>query len=138
MSKNTKILIAVLCALVLVAGMACAWYFGYYAPRQEALAGKTGDQIAITIQVTHSDGTVKEFEVKTSATYLGEALMETDFVEAHEDTYGLYIDAMDGETAAMTDNKAWCFDKNGAMCETGVSQTILADGDVYAFYILSW
>ncbi len=138
MSKNTKILIVALCVLALVAGMACAWYFGYYAPRQEELNAKDDSEITITIQVTHSDGTVKEFEVKTCATYLGEALMETDFVEAHEDTYGLYLDAMDGEAAAMADNKAWCFDKNGAMCETGVSQTIIADGDVYAFYILTW
>ncbi len=138
MSNNKKILIAVLCVVVLAAGMACAWYFGYYAPRQEALNAKGENEITVTVVVTHTDGTKKEFKLNTDKTYLGEALAEQDFVEAHDDAYGLWIDAMDGEAAYQTDNKAWCFNTNGTMGETGVSQTIMNDGDVYEFYILTW
>ena len=67
-----------------------------------------------------------------------EALLEQNLMEGHEDTYGLYIDAMDGEVASASENKAWCFDKNGEMVETGVAQTILEDGSVYNFYIVTW
>lgn len=138
MSKNKKILIAVLCAVVLLAGMACAWYFGYYQPQQAKLDQQGDGALSITVEITHGDGTKKEFNLKTDATYLSEALYEANLMEAHEDTYGLYIDAMDGETALASDNKAWCFDVNGAMGETGVSQTVIEDGSVYAFYILTW
>ena len=85
-----------------------------------------------------SDEQVKELTIHTSATYLSEALLEQNLMEGHEDTYGLYIDAMDGEVASASENKAWCFDKNGEMVETGVAQTILEDGSVYNFYIVTW
>ncbi len=138
MSNNKRILIVVLCVLVLVVGMACAWYFGYYAPRQAQLEAKGENEITITVVVTHSDGTKKEFILNTDKTYLGEALAEADFVVGHDDAYGLWIDAMDGETAYQSENKAWCFNINGVMGETGASQTIMNDGDVYEFYVLTW
>lgn len=138
MSKTTKTVLALILALVLVAGVACAWYFGYYRPRQEAMNSRGEGDIAITVTITHTDETVNTYTVKTNALYLSDALLEAELMEAHEDIYGLYIDAMDGEKADMAENKAWCFDKNGASCETGVSTTPIADGDTYAFYILTW
>lgn len=138
MSKNKKTLFVVLGAIVLIAALLCAWYFGYYQPQQEKLDAKGEGEITITVKITHSDEQVKELTIHTSATYLSEALLEQNLMEGHEDTYGLYIDAMDGEVASASENKAWCFDKNGEMVETGVAQTILEDGSVYNFYIVTW
>lgn len=138
MSKNKKVLFAAIGAVLLLAALLCAWYFGYYQPRQDRINEKGEGEITITVKITHSDETEREVTIHTDAVYLSDALREAELMEAHEDLYGLYIDAMDGETASQDQNQAWCFDKNGAMCETAVSQTIIEDGDVYAFYILTW
>lgn len=138
MSRNKKITIAVIALLALLVGMVCAWYFGYHLPREKERDARGENAITITVEVAHSDGTTKTFTLNTTATYLADALLEANLMEAHEDTYGLYVDAMDGETASAENRAAWCFDVDGTMGETGVSQTILQEGSVYAFYIVTW
>lgn len=138
MSKNKKALFAALGVVLLVAALLCAWYFGFYRPQQAKADEKGDNEISITVMVAHSDGQTKEFHINTTATYLSEALLEEKLMEGHEDTYGLYVDAMDGETAAMSDNKAWVFSINGVDSVTGVDQTVLEDGAVYAFTITTW
>ena len=92
----------------------------------------------ITVEVTHGDGSKKTFTVKTDLDTLGEALVEDGLVEGHNDTYGLYIDTVDGETASADDNCAWVFTKGGEMVETAADSTPIADGDPFEFYITTW
>lgn len=134
MSKRKVLIIALVAVLIL--GLLSAWYFLYEKPRKDG--ANDGNSISVTVKVTHENGEEKEFLIKTQAKTLSEALQQEGLIEAHEDQYGLFVDTVDGEAAAMEDSKAWVFDKNGEMCETGISDTLIADADVYAFYIISW
>lgn len=145
MKKTTRnILIITLAAVLLVGALCSCWYFLYYQPRTQRLQQSQqpqvddGASVSITVNVTHSDGQTAEFKFRTSAALLSDALEMENLIEAHEDTYGMYIDAVDGEEAKMEDSAAWVFDRNGEMCPTGASETLLEDGDVYDFYILTW
>ncbi|MCQ2419347.1 MAG: DUF4430 domain-containing protein [Clostridia bacterium] len=137
MKKTTRNILIITLAVALLAGLLCCWYFLHQKPRQQPKA-VDGASVSITVNVTHSDGNTAKFELRTSAALLSDALEMENLIEAHEDTYGLYIDAVDGEEAKMEDSAAWVFDRNGEMCPTGASETLLEDGDVYDFYILTW
>lgn len=138
MSKKTRnILIITLAAVLLAGALFSCWYFLYQKPRKQPKV-TDGASVSITVNISHSDGNTAKFEFRTSAALLSDALEMENLIEAHEDTYGLYIDAVDGEEAKMEDSAAWVFDRNGEMCPTGVSDTLLEDGDVYDFYILTW
>lgn len=137
MKKTTRNILIITLACALLIGLVCCWYFLYQKPRSAAKV-TDGASVSITVNVTHRNGQTKEFTFRTSAALLSDALEMENLMQAHEDTYGLYIDAMDGEEAKLEDSAAWVFERNGSQCETGVSDTLIEDGDVYDFYILTW
>lgn len=92
----------------------------------------------ITVEVTHADGTQKTFTVKTDLETLGEALVEDGLIKGHNDTYGLYIDTVDGETVSADNNQAWVFTKDGEWLETAADSTPIEDGDHFEFSITTW
>ena len=96
------------------------------------------DKLTITVSVTHMDGKTAEFTVKTDKETLADALLEEKLIEGHEDSYGLYVDVVDGERADAAANQAWVFTKDGQQVDTGVSATKIADGDHYEFSVLTW
>lgn len=123
--KNRKAIAAVVILLLLVAVASVCWFV--FRPRP-AEGVKT-----ITVDVTHSDGTVNTFEIKTNAAYLRGALEEARLVEGRETEYGLYVLTVDGETADEDNQEWWGYTKAGAYVEYSVDACVIADGDRYEF-----
>ncbi len=124
---NKKSWIAVLVLVLLVAAAAACWFaFG-----PEGQAGEKN----ITVEVTHTDGTVNTFELKTECEFLGQAMMEENLLEGTQEQYGLFVSSVDGEAADPAENCWWLYTKSGEYVEYGVDQCVIADGDHYEFYI---
>jgi len=122
--KLTSLLALLLLAAVL--------YGVWYTTRPEPAAGNK----ALTIEVTHSDGTTNTFPIETDAEYLAEALVENGIVEDNQSTYGLYILTADGETANESNQEWWCITKGGESLMTGASETPIADGETYELTLM--
>ena len=85
----------------------------------------------LVVTVVHGDGTSRDFSIATDAEYLRGALEEQKLVEGTESEYGLYVTAVDGETADESLQQWWCFSKDGVMLATGVDTAPIADGEHY-------
>lgn len=121
---NNKKLFGGMAALILV----CAVFFGLWsAVRPEVQQGAK----ALTVEVIHKNGETKTFAFRTDAEYLADALLEQKIVEDNQSTYGLYILTADGETVNEADQEWWCVTKGGEVHMTGVSETVIADGETY-------
>lgn len=91
-------------------------------------------QTTFTFMVTHLDGTVKGYTVKTDAKTVGEALVGVGLISGEDGAYGLYVKTVDGETLDYdTHKKYWAFYVNGTMAMNGVDKTDVVAGTVYAF-----
>lgn len=125
MQKNKKLIIAVIAVVVLVAAMAAI----YVVTRPETTAGPK----TFTVEVTHSDGSKKTFTYHTDAEYLGEVLVVEGLIKGHNDTFGLYIDTVDGEDAVWEeDNSYWALYVGEEYASQGIDQTPIADGDTFS------
>lgn len=101
------------------------------APKQEE---PEPAKATFTFKVTHADGSVKTFEVKTNAETVGAALLAEGLIEGEAGDYGLYVKVVDGETADYNvDQSYWAFYIGDAMAEVGVDSTPVTDGGVYGF-----
>lgn len=121
---NKKILLAVI-ALVVVAAVMVGVYF---ATRPEPVDG----QKTITVTVVHKDGTSKDFTYKTQEEYLGPVLQSEGLVEGEMGEYGLFITAVDGETADYSVDQSWwmlCVGEEYAT--TGADAVVIEDGGLY-------
>lgn len=121
---NKKILLAVI-ALVVVAAVMVGVYF---ATRPEPVDG----QKTITVTVVHKDGTSKDFTYKTQEEYLGPVLQSEGLVEGEMGEYGLFITAVDGETADYSVDQSWwmlCVGEESAT--TGADAVVIEDGGLY-------
>lgn len=125
MQKNKKLIIAVIAVVVIVAAMAII----YVATRPETTAGSK----TFTVEVVHSDGNKKTFTYQTDAEYLGEVLVDEGLIVGHNDTYGLYIDTVDGENAVWDeDGSYWALYEGEEYASQGIDQTPIADGDAFS------
>ena len=98
--------------------------------KEEAAA--PGTEITITVAVINKAGETSEHEITTTATDLGTALVESGIVEDNQDSYGLYILTVNGETADWNvDQSYWSLSKDGEALMTGASSTTIADGEHY-------
>jgi len=127
MSKTAKNILAAVLLIVLCCACFLAWK--HFSPE-----ASEGDKI-LSFTVTHLDGTVKTYSVETSAADLGTALTEEGIIEGEENEYGLYVTSVDGETADESENQWWCFTKGGEMLMTGVTDTMIQDGESYEAFI---
>ena len=74
------------------------------------------------------------FTVKTDKETLADALTEFCLIDGSEGPYGLYVKKVNGITADYdVDGSYWSLSKDGEMSMTGVSDTVIADGDHYEF-----
>lgn len=121
MSKKTTLLLTALVAVMVVFGG--LWYFTRETPQ-------TGEK-ALTVMVVHGDQTQKEFQIRTDAEYLADALVENEIVVDNQSTFGLYILTADGETVDEDQQEWWCITKGGETLLTGASETPIADGEAY-------
>ena len=125
MKKSTKTIIALLVLAALVIGAALVWHFN------KPAAAPEGEK-SVTVTVVHGDGSEKDFTLHTDLDTLGGALLEAKLIVGNDGQYGLYVTAVDGETADDSAEQWWCFaDGEGTMLPTGIDMTPIADGDSF-------
>ena len=91
-------------------------------------------EIEFLFSVTHKDGSVKDYQIKTDKKMVGEALQDTEVITGDMGDYGLYVKTVDGETLDYnTDGMYWAFYENGAYAAKGVDQTEIVAGVKYEF-----
>ena len=128
MSKKASIiLLAVL--LLLVSAFAAV----HFVLMPEPVTGEK----AIVFQVTGHEGT-KNFDFRTNAQTLADALLEQKLIDAEEGPYGLWVTAIFGEKADSAANEYWMFYKDGVELATGVSETYIANGEHYEARIVRY
>ncbi len=120
--RSKKLLAAGLLVLMLVAALL---FWLRFSPTAQA-----GDK-AIAFQVTHGDGSVKTFDIRTDSETLRAALEQEGLISGDDSGYGLYVTAVDGEAADEAMRQWWCFTRGGEMLNTGVDDTLIADGEQY-------
>ena len=123
MKKRTGILVILLLLLAVLALGANS----FLAPKTAA-----GEK-RICVTVEHSNGTVSDFFHETREEYLRGAMEELGILEGVEDTYGLWVTAVDGETAAEGKQQWWGYTVNGADAAYGVDYQVISDGDTFVF-----
>ena len=115
------IMIAVAVLAVLLVGAIVA--MNAFAPEPQA-GSKT-----VVFELVDKDGNSEEFELKTDAEYLADALVEAGLVEYAED--GMYV-TINGLTADWNADQAWwniC--KDGEALMVGMNDQPIADGEHY-------
>lgn len=126
--KNKKIWIALAVFVVVIALLAGA----YLMLKPKAQEGSK----SVTLTVVNKDGEKKEYQIKTDAEYLQEAMddaKEEGLTYSGEDSeYGLMVDTVNGEKAVFEEDGAyWGFSVNGEYCNYGISEQPVADGDTF-------
>ena len=123
--KNKKSIIAIVVLVALVAVAAVCWFA--FSP--DTVAGGK----AITVDVTHKDGTTNTFEIKTDAEFLRGAMEQQGILAGEAGQYGLYVKTVDGETVDEANQEWWGYTKSGEQVNYGVDSCPIADGDHYEF-----
>lgn len=126
MKKNTKLILAAIAVLVVVALFAGI----FIATRPDTTEGAK----TITVDVVHSDGSEKTFTYHTDAAYLGEVVQAEGLVSGEMGDYGLYILVVDGEEAIYEESGAyWAFYQGTEYASLSADQTPINDGDEFSF-----
>lgn len=89
---------------------------------------------AITIEVINQAEESKEYEVKTDAEFLRQAMEEAEGLEfsGQESEYGMMVEVVNGESAVYDTDKAyWSFLVNGEYCMNGIDTQPVEDGDAF-------
>lgn len=122
-----KQLIAVICFCSLVLSFFLVWYF----TRPDPVSGRK----TITMEVVHGNGSTADFTAETDSENLRGALDQVEgLISGEESMYGLMVYTVDGETADWDrDQSWWCLTKSGEWLDTGLDDTLIADGDHYEF-----
>lgn len=117
-----KKMISMLLVLVMVFAMAAC------GAKEEASA----EPVSFKVIVTDLEGNESTFEYTAAAASVGEALVAEGLIEAHEGSFGLYIDAVNGIAADWdNDQTYWAFYINGDYATTGIGETKLAADATY-------
>lgn len=123
---NKKVIIGAVALVAVVAILAIV----YVAFREKPVEGSK----AITIEVTGKSGEMKEYQVRTDAEYLRQAMEETEGLtfSGAESEYGLMVDTVNGDLADYNaDGAYWGFYVNGEYCNYGIDTQPVEDGDVF-------
>ena len=123
---NKKVIIGAVALVAVVAILAIV----YVAFREKPVEGSK----AITIEVTGKSGEMKEYQVRTDAEYLRQAMEEAEGLtfSGAESEYGLMVDTVNGDLADYNaDGAYWGFYVNGEYCNYGIDTQPVEDGDVF-------
>ena len=116
-----KLLAIVLAILTLVSLTACG-----------AAEEAEGPKVTFTITVVDGDGNETAFEIETTRTIVGDALLDEGLIEGEESEYGMYIKSVNGIVADYeTTGTYWSFYIDGEYAMTGVDQTKIEEGVSY-------
>ncbi len=131
-TKNKKgIIIGIIVLALLIAAFAVVYFL--------ALKPTVIGEKNITVEIVHSDKTVKTFDIKTDAEFLRKALEEKNLVQGTESSMGLLVTTADGETADSNKQEWWNFIQNGESAAAGVDSTPIKDGDKFEFiFTVGW
>ena len=131
MSGQNKITI-ITAAIAVVLSIAAFLCWASFKP--QALEGVK----SITVNVAHSDGSVRTEQYETTAQLLSDALKDHIDIDGEDSENGLFVKTVDGEYADDTAGVYWMIEVNGANCEYGVDAQPVADGDEYSFYTINY
>lgn len=85
-------------------------------------------------EVKLKDGTIKGYNVKTSKTLVGDALLDAGLIEGDTGDYGLMVTTVDGVKADYSiDQSYWAFHINGGYSVIGVSSAVVDTQNIYSF-----
>ena len=91
----------------------------------------------ITVTVSHTDGSARADTFETNAQLLPDALEPLGLFgwEVRED--GQYVLTVDGEGVENPETDKWGYNVNGVPGELPYEEQPVADGDTFAYYIIS-
>ncbi len=125
MTEKKKLLFAFIGLLVAI-GLMAGLYFIAKPKTQEG-------QKRITVTITDKDGATQSHEIATNAEYLSDALLENELVETTGTDSSMYVIAAGGIQADEANQEWWGLTIDGEMAMTGIADTPVSDGSVYAF-----
>lgn len=126
--RSTTKLVSILVCIVLVAAMALCITGCGNDPQGEA-----GEK-AFTFLVVDPDGKETSFQITTSKSTVGEALMDEGLISGEEGPYGLYVLTVNGLTLKYEeDGMYWAFYEGENYAITGVELTPIDESIVYSF-----
>lgn len=123
---NKKTLISIIALIAIIAVMAVL----FLVFREKPVEGSK----AITIEVVNKAGDITEYDLKTDADYLRQAMEETKDLtfSGSESEFGMMVDTVNGETADYAvDGSYWSFYVNGDYCNYGIDSQPVEDGDIF-------
>lgn len=95
--------------------------------------------VKFSVVVTDRDGSSNTFEYTTTASTVGEALLNEGLISGDEGDYGLYVTTVNGITADWdADQTYWAFYIDGEYALTGVEATEVTEGTVYSFVLTGY
>lgn len=124
---NKKAIIGIIALVAVIAVLAVV----YFVFREKPVEGSK----SITIEVVNQSSESQNYQLKTDAEYLRQAMEEVDGLtfSGTESEYGLMVDTVNGETADYSvDGAYWAFYVNGEYCMYGVDSQPVEDGDAFS------
>ncbi len=127
---NSKVVLSVL-SLVLIVAMALTFSAcgNDSNTNNDAKVEKT-----FVFKLVDLDGSEKSFDIKTTATTVGEALVAEKLISGTEGDYGLMVDTVNGiKYEYNADGAYWAFYVNGEYAMSGVDTTEIDETATYSF-----
>ena len=125
--KTNKKLVAGVIALVAAVAVMAGLFF---ALREKPVEGIK----QIKISVVNSAQETTDYELRTEAEYLRQAMEEAEGLtfSGQESEYGMMVESVNGETADYAkDGAYWSFYVNGEYCNYGIDTQPVEDGDAF-------
>lgn len=135
-----KRILPIILAIVIIAAVGSGVYVHFHNKTNESSTTTTSSETAaeqkvLTLEII-ADGEDKTFQLETTSSTLGGALVETGYVKNDQAEYGLYIQTVYGldigeRTCDPNKQEWWCVTKNGETVMTGADSTPIKDGEHY-------
>ena len=130
MNNSLKKLLSMILCVVLVAAMALFATGCMENGKEEA----TGESVSFTVIVVDLEGKETTYEITTTETTVGAALMAEELLAGEEGPYGLYIKEVAGIPLDWdTDGKYWAVYVDSEYALSGVDSLAVTEGTVYTF-----
>ena len=130
MNNSLKKLLSMILCVVLVAAMALFATGCMENGTEEA----TGESVSFTVVVVDLEGKETTYEVTTTETTVGAALMAEELLAGEDGPYGLYIKEVAGIPLDWDiDGKYWAVYVDGEYALSGVDSLAVTEGAEYTF-----